>query len=265
MSITYGIKEFGLLSRISSHNLRYFDKIGLLKPHRDSNGYRVYALPQVAIAEMITILQKAKVPNSEIKTLLNDYTSAETISRLKKSQSELFGYIEELTSAYKILSEHIVNLEKINTIKNDLNKPFIEDREEVTVGSVALKTDNIIDFFEEVGRVAENASWYLIHDYGFILNKEEVNGTGYPLTVMYCTTPAVIKESSLTFKSGRYMSMYCNGSLENNSKVYDLMKHAKDCGYKLKDDILIENVSGPAIENDKKDFIIKVMIPIDHT
>ena len=252
-----------MLSRISSHNLRYFDKIDLLKPHRDSNGYRVYALPQVAIAEMITILQKAKVPNSEIKTLLNNYTSAETISRLKKSQSELFDYIEELTSAYKILSEHIINLEKINTIKNDLNKPFVEDREEVTVGSVALKTDNIIDFFEEVGRVAENASWYLIHDYGFILNKKEVNGTGYPLTVMYCTTPAVIKELPLTFKSGRYMSMYCSGSLENNSKVYDLMKHAKDCGYKLKDDILIENVSGPAIENDKKDFIIKVMIPIE--
>ena len=59
------------------------------------------------------------------------------------------------------------------------------------------------------------------------------------------------------------MSMYCSGSLENNSKVYDLMKHAKDCGYKLKNDILIENVSGPAVENDKKDFIIKVMIPIE--
>ena len=60
MSVTYTIKEFEALTNISSHNLRYFDKIDLLKPHRDSNGYRMYALPQVAIAEMITILQKDK-------------------------------------------------------------------------------------------------------------------------------------------------------------------------------------------------------------
>lgn len=263
MSVTYTIKEFESLTNISSHNLRYFDKIDLLKPHRDSNGYRMYALPQVAIAEMITILQKAKVPNAEIKLLMDDYTSTETINKLKKSQSVLLNYIEELQAAYQVLTGHIANLESIDFIKQKLNKPFIEDREEIVVGSISLKTDNIVEFFETVGQMSENNSWYLVHDYGFVLNKDEITKTGYPLLVMYCNTPAVIKDKQFVLNAGRYMSNYCSGSLENNGKVHELMQHAKDCGYKIKKPILIENVSGPAIETDKKDFIIKIMIPIE--
>ncbi len=117
MSLTYNIKEFELLTRISSHNLRYFDKIGLLTPQRENNGYRVYTLPQVAIAEMITILQKAKVPNADIKTLLNEYSSVETISKLKQSKANLYKHIGELKVAYEQLSEHITTLEKINVVK----------------------------------------------------------------------------------------------------------------------------------------------------
>nr|WP_321269869.1 MerR family transcriptional regulator [uncultured Tolumonas sp.] len=264
MSLTYNIKEFELLTRISSHNLRYFDKIGLLTPQRESNGYRVYTLPQVAIAEMITILQKAKVPNADIKTLLNEYSSVETISKLKQSKANLYNHIKELKVAYEQLSEHITTLEKINVVKECLDKPFIEDRETITVGVVALKTNNIINFFEEVGRVSENSSWYLVHDYGFILNTKEIKKSGYPLLVMYSTSPVIVKMAPYEIKFGRYMSVYCSGSLENNTKVYDLVKHAKDCGYKLSDEIYIENVSGPAIESDKKDFIIKVMIPIEN-
>nr|WP_321238152.1 MerR family transcriptional regulator [uncultured Tolumonas sp.] len=263
MPVTYNIKEFELLSNISAHNLRYFDKIGLLTPHRDSNGYRVYSLPQVAIAEMISILQKAKVPNTSIKKLLNEYNSIDTIDKLKESKINLYHHIQELTAAYEQLSEHISTLEKINVVKQCLDKPFIEDRDAVTVGTISLKTDNIVDFFEMVGEISNNDAWYLTHDYGFILNTKEIKKSGYPLLVMYCTSKAVIKKTPYEIKSGRYMSVYCSGSLENNSKVYDLVKHAKDCGYRLSDEIYIENVSGPAIESDKKDFIIKIMIPIE--
>lgn len=176
----------------------------------------------------------------------------------------LFNYIEELQAAYQVLTGHIANLEKIDFIKQKLNKPFIEDREAMVVGSISLKTDNIVEFFERVGQISENNSWYLVHDYGFLLDKDEVRKTGYPLLVMYCNTPATIKEAPYVLNAGRYMSNYCSGSLENNGKVYELMQHAKECGYKIKNPILIENVSGPAIETEKKDFIIKIMIPIEN-
>jgi DNA-binding transcriptional MerR regulator/effector-binding domain-containing protein len=263
MPLSYTIKEFESLTGISSHNLRYFDKIDLLKPYRDNNGYRMYSLPQVAIAEMITILQKAKVPNAEIRVLLNNYASKDTINRLKKSQLALHQYIEELTLASESLTKHINSLENIDEIKRCLNKPFIDARDEISVGSVSLKTENILDFFNTVGHASENNSWYLIYNYGFVLNSSEITKEGYPLVTFYCDTPEMISQAPYILHSGRYMSCYCSGSLENNVRVYELIAHVRQKGYQITGPILIENVSGPAVETDKKDFIIKIMIPIE--
>nr|WP_321239924.1 MerR family transcriptional regulator [uncultured Tolumonas sp.] len=258
----FTIKEFESITNISAHNLRYFDKIGLLSPQRGNNGYRMYSHSQIEIAHMIVVLQKAKVPNSEIKIIFNNYTSKETISVLMESKNNLLSYIAELTSAYELLSSHVCDLEKIASIKNMLDKPFIEDRDDFIVGKFTLDTDNILDFFEVPASFSNSHSWYLMHNYGFILNKCEVRKDSYPLVSMYCDEPMTIKKFPYAIQSGRYMSAYCRGSLERNVNVYQLMHTAKECGYKLLDNILIENVSGPAIESKKSDYIIKIMVPV---
>lgn len=263
MSIMFTIKEFESITNISTHNLRYFDKIGLLSPQRGVNGYRMYSNSQIEIAHMIVVLQKAKVPNSEIKIIFDNYTSEETISILKQSKKNLLAYIDELKSAYGLLNLHVCDLERIAFIKNTLDKPFIEDRGDIVVGKFTLNTDNILDFFEVPASFSNNPSWYLMNKYGFILNKCEVKENNYPLISMYCDEPMAIKEFPYLIQSGRYMSTYCRGSLERNVNVYQLIHTAKECGYKVLDNILIENVSGPAIESKKSDYIIKIMIPVE--
>ncbi|CAM4467060.1 MerR family transcriptional regulator [Yersinia enterocolitica] len=44
--------------------------------------------------------------------------------------------------------------------------------------------------------------------------------------------------------------------------VMKLKQYALDCGYRLTDDIIIENISGPVIEKKKSDFLIKIMVAI---
>lgn len=73
MQRTYTIKELEKVTGVSAHTLRYFDKVGLLCPRRGENGYRIYSLKQVSIAEGIILLQKAMFSNAGIKELLNDY------------------------------------------------------------------------------------------------------------------------------------------------------------------------------------------------
>jgi effector-binding domain-containing protein len=45
-------------------------------------------------------------------------------------------------------------------------------------------------------------------------------------------------------------------------KVGSFVEQVKRNGYQLRGDILIENVSGPAIQKSKSDFLIKIMVPI---
>lgn len=59
MQRSYTIKQFEKVTGVSAHTLRYFDKVGLLSPQREPNGYRRYSVAQVAQAEMIVLLQQA--------------------------------------------------------------------------------------------------------------------------------------------------------------------------------------------------------------
>lgn len=262
MPSTYTITEFEQETGISPHTLRYFDKVGLLKAQRSSNGYRIYDLSQIAIAKMILTLQKSKLSNAEIQALLSSYNSASTIDKLKQSYQNLAQEIHELQQAYMQLGNHITDLEIIWQVRQQLDQPFIADSKQWQVGTLALDTPNILHFFEQIEVSSGDNFWYLKHKYGFILEKSQIRPGSYPLITMYNYEPNLLKSSPLSIASGRYMCMYSAGSLENNPKVHFLLKHAHECGYQTGDKIYIENVSGPVIDQAKSDFLIKIMIPI---
>ena len=67
MANHFTIKEFEKITGISSHTLRFFDKIDLLVPIRSENGYRQYSLAQVAQAQVIILLQKARLPMLKLR------------------------------------------------------------------------------------------------------------------------------------------------------------------------------------------------------
>ena len=80
---------------------------------------------------------------------------------------------------------------------------------------------------------------------------------------MYCYIEPVLSLFPGKVQHDKYLCMYSRGSLENNGKVRWLMDYAVQQGYSLPAEILIENVSGPVIDKEKSDYMIKIMIPLN--
>lgn len=260
MKLTFTIKEFSEATGISAYNLRFFDSIGLLKPKRDSNGYRIYLLPQIAIAKMISILQKAGVPNKDIIQIIDEFNAPKTIQKLNVYRDSIGKLINELQHSYEYLSIQIDDLHAAHFAKANFDQPFIEARTETKIGVLTLKTGNILDFFDQTGDMCNDEAWYLSNHYGFILPTENVQEKAYPLTDMYSYLPQMIERNCEIFPAGKYLTMYCDGSLEYNAKVHWLKEYAIETGYLLPEHIFIENVTGPVLEKEKSDFVIKIMI-----
>ncbi|MBB6054990.1 MerR family transcriptional regulator [Tolumonas osonensis] len=257
----YSIKEFEKVTNISAYNLRFFDKIGLLQPKREANGYRSYALSQIAEAQMILILQQAGVPNKEIKTILDQYACEQTIDKLDDYQRRLASLIEQMTASHQYLLNQIDDLNYIQQAKKNLDEPFIESLPEKQIGVIELQTEDILDFFDTVRNLCKQDSWYLSSHYGFILDSADIQQC-YPLKKMYCYIEPVLSLFPEKIQADNYMCMYSRGSLENNRKVKWLLDYAQQQGHLRPDNILIENVSGPVIDKEKSEFIIKIMIPL---
>jgi 7-cyano-7-deazaguanine reductase len=72
MKKRYRIKEFAELTKVTVRTLRYYDKIGLLKPgFRRPNGYRVYADEDLLRLQQIVTLKFMGFSLARIGELLN--------------------------------------------------------------------------------------------------------------------------------------------------------------------------------------------------
>ena len=67
----YTTGKFAKLANVSERTLRYYDKIGLLKPSKmESNGYRKYAKEDLRKLQKIILLKKLGFPLEEITIML---------------------------------------------------------------------------------------------------------------------------------------------------------------------------------------------------
>ncbi|MGA2134573.1 MAG: MerR family transcriptional regulator [Bryobacteraceae bacterium] len=63
--------EFAELAGVTVRALHHYDRLGLLRPKRTSNGYRAYSEPDLLRLEQIVALKFVGLPLNQIKTLLD--------------------------------------------------------------------------------------------------------------------------------------------------------------------------------------------------
>ena len=71
---SYRIGEIAKLFGIGIDSLWYYERIGILSPRREVNGYRTYALEDMCRIALIKELRRLDVPMQQIKDYIDDQT-----------------------------------------------------------------------------------------------------------------------------------------------------------------------------------------------
>ena len=100
------IKEIQEKLKISSYTLRYYEKMGLIQPYRDENGYRNYNEEDIHKIERIMFLRDINVPIEDIKDILDNKVTFQDV---------LENHIEKVNTEIKSL-QYIKNMCKDENI-----------------------------------------------------------------------------------------------------------------------------------------------------
>lgn len=119
MKKLFTIGEFAKLTFVSSHTLRYYDKIGLLKPRQvgKTNRYRYYTYEDFLFMDTIKYLKKIGMPLEEIQRHFAKRTLDETLALYKRQLAEAEQRIRELNFIRAHIQRNIGYLEKGRQIK----------------------------------------------------------------------------------------------------------------------------------------------------
>lgn len=228
MDTRFSIGEVSKLHNVSVQTLRHYDKIGLLKPAyiNEKSKYRYYSVKHFIMLELIKQCKAMGLSLEEIKSLVDNYTSINSILDIITKQKEI---IEDKIKELNDIKNNIDFLEnRIQTLLEEgMNEVFVKYYSERKF----IKYNNTNRYTEEFEINLTKTLGDIEKKYGST-HKELAFATSYEkyknlkqLTydhMMLSTKETVIGDENqlVTLKSGNYVTINFDDDYKDTSKYY---------------------------------------------
>lgn len=249
----YKISEISKLYNIGPDSLRYYEKLGILKPKRDANGYRLYSLKEMYKLNMIRDLRSLDFSMEQINEYLEKQSVDNTLALLYEEQTLLHERIAELKKREKIIKNRITDLTSLSdistgcfTIKECPERLCVQLSEYIT-------RDEEMDFLiKKLHKKHENK----VHNFGtqsigaFFSMKDLMKGIPNVYTSVFFVLEQDTADYDFLLPAGKYLSCYYRGNYEQNGRrVRELLDYAE------KKDLPLDGKPFEIYEIDNRDTI----------
>lgn len=263
----FSIGEKSKLHNISIQTLRYYDKIGLLKPAHinEENNYRYYTIDQFIVVDMIKHCKLMGLSLEEIKALIGTDITPESIYKvLNKQQESINQKIKELEQ----VRNHIDFLKRRVgiTLESTLGKVLIEEYEDREFISYNYRSENINELEINLRKALIDVE----KKYG-ILNSEIIFTASYKDIlqgkIIYSNVMIYNKYAeslrSVVIPKGRYLSLYYDDSYTDNLKYYKkVLEFARENNIELSGDFYEFSIMPKIDKEGREKSLVQLIIKI---
>lgn len=233
----FSIGQIAKLHNISVETLRHYDRFGLLQPDyiNEKTGYRYYSIKSFIKIDLIKQCKAIGLSLEEIKEIINDYTSLESILNIVKNQKSI---IDKKIIELNNIRDGIEKLE--NSIEEALdvgiNKPFIKYNKQRKLKKYDY-TGRFTSEFEmklrksllEIEKKYNSFNLKIVFKICAkdIINNGEIT---YMKTMIQLNNDISCEEEDITIiPEGNYLTLYFDDDYSNNEKYYDkVVSYIKD-------------------------------------
>lgn len=230
----YKINEIARLYGIGPDSLRYYEKLGLLSPRRDTNGYRLYNLKDMYKLTVIRDLRKLDFSMAQIREFLEGQCIDNTLAQLRREQSILEEKLQEMKRRKSLIEKRIEGLEAAEKIETGtITLLEMPERRCVLLEQYITKDEEMDLVIKKLHRQHEDR----IQDLGTqtigAFFSEDVIREGIPNS--YDSVFFVLEdgtgESDFVLPAGRYASCFYRGGYEQNAEqVHRMLDYLEEAG-----------------------------------
>ena len=264
----YKIGEISKIYGIGRDSLMYYEDIGILKPFRDKNGYRMYKLSDIWRLNLIKELRSLNFPMKKIKEYLDDRNIESTKEILNKEIILIDEKIEELLSYKQNIMKRLdtINDELRNLKLYEIDLVYINKRKDLELNANITKDEEFDFLIQKLQKDYENRFTILGNNNigsSFCLDKIK-QGIYNEFKSVFCFLEDEEEIYNIIFNEGYYLTLTYKGKYKNNKHYINKMfKYMEEKGYKIiSDPIEIYKIDIHETE-DINEFITEIQIPVD--
>ena len=233
----YKIKEISNLYGIGIDSLRYYEKLGILSPHRDTNGYRLYDLKEIYKLNMIRDLRNLNFSMQQINEYLDHQSIENTLNILNEEQNMIEENLKVLKRRKKIIKERIAALEKsMQMTIGDFRIQYFPQRDCVHINQHITRDEEMDYIIKKIHHRHEQS----ILDLGnqtigaFIAMLDVKNNLRNVYYSVFFILKNPVKEADFSLPEGDYIICHYKGAYEQNlDRIREAMDYAAQAGYRM--------------------------------
>lgn len=264
----YKIGEISKIYGIGRDSLMYYEDIGILKPFRDKNGYRMYKLSDIWRLNLIKELRSLNFPMKKIKEYLDDRNIESTKEILNKEIILIDEKIEELLSYKQNIMKRLdtINDELRNLKLYEIDLVYINKRKDLELNANITKDEEFDFLIQKLQKDYENRFTILGNNNigsSFCLDKIK-QGIYNEFKSVFCFLEDEEEIYNIIFNEGYYLTLTYKGEYKNNKHYINKMfKYIEEKGYKIISDPIEIYKIDIHETGDINEFITEIQIPVD--
>ena len=263
----YKIGEISEMYDMSRDSLMYYEKLGILEPIRDDNGYRLYSISDIWRLNLIKELKSLGFYFKMIKEYLEHRDLDSTNKLLRDGITLLDDQILKLLKQKENMRKRMESIEKIskNSNLNSIELSYLKRRKGLILNG-QIKRDEEFDLLIQKLQKDYNNKFGILGngDVGSLFNIESLkNGVTTNFDAVFCLLKDKDEDYNIVFEEGYYATLTYSGDYTNNKE------HIKNMFDFIEENNLI--IAGKPLEiykidihetENKDEFITEIQIPI---
>lgn len=230
METYFSIGEISRLTNVPVQTLRYYDKLGLIKPvhiNKDNN-YRYYSINQFIKIDLLKQCKLIGLSLKEIEDVLKYEITADSMINIIAQQREVLNKkIEELLSVKSYME--FLDYRIKESREKEKNKIFIKQNDERVVTRYECTMETVQEIELNLRRILlkeEKDNWMLNSEIVFEASVDKLKNEQkvvYNAVMLYKHSAEHKDVNDVSLPKGKYLTMYYDDSYRNNLKYYKKM------------------------------------------
>lgn len=237
----YKIGEISNLYGIGVDSLRYYEKIGVLKPQRGENGYRLYNLKDIYKLNIIRDLRQLNFSMKQIKSYLADQSIENTLNLLQEEQEFIENQLKKLRSTEQIIHARMDKLLESYKIHTGIfTVKTLPERRCIRLNANITRDEEVDFALKKLQRKHEN----IIYDIGnqsigASLSIEDIKrGVTGIFRYVFFILGKKTKEYDFIMPAGQYISFFYRGGYgQSSDRIKETISYVEENGYEILDDL----------------------------
>lgn len=223
----YKTGELSKIYKLGRDSIKYYEKLGLLNPTRDTNSYRMYTIKDICNLNLIRELRTLDFSMKRIKEFIENRNIKTTKKVLKEEIELIEKKVDDLNTHKESLKKRLLSIDKCleHTTFNRIELLYMNKRKALTNDTKVSYDENVDYLIQRLSEKFEDKFYVLGNsNFGAVFDSDSISNDVYNIYKhTFCLLDDDATDYNFVIDEGYYVTYTYKGAYKQYKEIFEML------------------------------------------